>query len=88
MQHVDSKTGEEHEELWTALHGKMFPIAHRIMVHRPKTAAGLAIFARAASFVDADAFDLRHWDESYNSIRATIEAMCAFCDVKPLPAEV
>jgi hypothetical protein len=71
---------------WNAIHGRMWPIAERIMTFRPKTAAGLAIVARAASFACSDWFD----DEDEQSMldRSIIEAMCAFCGVTPLPAEV
>jgi hypothetical protein len=65
----------------------MVPIANRIMEHRPKTVAGLAIFARATSFVHADVFDLEDLMGDERT-REVVEAMCAFCGVTPLPAEV
>jgi hypothetical protein len=70
---------------WADIHDRLAPLADRIMEHRPKTVAGLAIVARAASYVGSEWFeDLE--DEERG--RAIIEAMCAFCGVTPLPVEV
>ena len=80
--------GPNGEELdpWEDIHGRMWPLASRIMTYRPKTVAGLAIVARAASFAREDWFNDEH-DESETG-RSIIEAMCAFCGVTPLPAEI
>jgi hypothetical protein len=71
---------------WSAIHDRMWPLANRIMQDRPKTVAGLGIVARAASFVCEEWFDDEHPDPDQD--RSIIEAMCAFCGVIPLPAEV
>jgi hypothetical protein len=79
--------GEDLSELaWNDIHDRMWPLAKRIMGHRPKTLAGLAVLARAASFAREDWFDDEH--EKSGTGRSIIEAMCAFCGVTPLPAEV
>jgi hypothetical protein len=80
--------GPNGEELdpWEDIHGRMWPLASDIMTFRPKTVAGLAIVARAASFAREDWFNDEH-DESETG-RSIIEAMCAFCGVTPLPAEI
>jgi hypothetical protein len=81
------KAGEDLDELaWNDIHDRMWPLANRIMEHRPKTLAGLAVLARAASFAREDWFDDEH--EESETGRSIIEAMCAFCGVTPLPAEI
>jgi hypothetical protein len=70
------------------IYKRMWPLANRIMTFRPKTMAGLAIVARAASYTCAEAFwsDSEEGEEGFYE-RKAIEAMCHFAGVTPLVAE-
>lgn len=63
-------------EDWGALRGRMHPLIDRILDLQPKTLAGLAIFARAAS--------LSYDDWHSGQMGAVIDALCAFCGVEPV----
>jgi hypothetical protein len=71
-----------------SLSSDIYKRINRIMTFRPKTMAGLAIVARAASYTCAEAFwsDNEEGEEGFYE-RKAIEAMCHFAGVTPLVAE-
>jgi len=75
------------DQIWESIHDRMWPLAKRIVRSRPKTVAGLALVARAASFICAEWFDFNDADEQDADDRAIIEAVCSFCGVMPLSVE-
>jgi hypothetical protein len=74
------------EKIWNEIHERLFPLAERIVTFRPKTIAGLAIVALAASLLCADEWDMS--DDWRSFERQMIEVMCAFCGVIPAPEQV
>jgi hypothetical protein len=79
-----AKNGESNA--WNNIHGRLFPLTDEILSFRPKTMAGLAVFARAASVENLD-----YWAEGTENEmegeRSFLEAICAFAGVEPVAIE-
>jgi hypothetical protein len=74
-------------EIWTSIHGQLYPVAGRILQRKALTRLGLAIQARATSMVFSEYWMPEFYDkdgvEGY--IRLFVEAACAFAGTLPVP---
>jgi hypothetical protein len=88
---MDEAWAREQEEekitrvsVWDRIHERLFPLCEKILSLRPTTLAGLAVQARASSLSEEQ---LWNGVDEPSSERAFIEAVCAFCGIKPVPVE-
>jgi hypothetical protein len=69
---------------WGNVQDRLYPLADEILSLKASTPAGLAVQAKAVAFAAADL-----WDPVANEgdvhERLFIEAVCAFCNITPLP---
>jgi hypothetical protein len=75
------------DNAWNDIHGRLFPLAERILAMRAHTLEGLRVQANAVSLAAAELWDNgRHDnDDSPHHERMFIEAVCAFLGTTPIP---
>jgi hypothetical protein len=78
---------QEHEKLglpsaWEEIQNPLFPLVEEILTLRASTPAGLAVQAKAVAYAAADLWD---GNSENPHERWFIEAVCAFCNIKPAP---
>jgi hypothetical protein len=76
------ENGEE-VDVWDDIHGRMWPMIDAIMARKPRTLAGVAVFARAFTLHHAEQWEPDADDGLHH--RAFMEAVCAFAGVVPVP---
>jgi hypothetical protein len=76
---------DDDNDPWDYIHDRMWPTIDAIMAQKPRTLAGLAVFARAFTLHHAEQWEPDADDGLHH--RTFMEAMCAFAGVVPVPAE-
>ena len=68
---------------WENIHERLYPLVDEILSLTASTPAGLAVQAKAAALTNAD----NEGDDNSRE-RLFVEAVCAFCNIAPLPLQL